>query len=587
MLDTAQPFHVTLVENNPYDRAVIDAYFEADEHAVLRYSQAMPDGKIEPISPNDLWMLCSSPEPPHLVLVDLALTKQCEQAFGNPEYRRFLQECPAELRLIDIAFSKWADCVRPRLVDATLALVHLHANPAEMPHDLVVDTKTKDSPCAEPSLPGGQLKIIEECIQSVKAKALTPEEALSSLWGSLNVDTVVRLCEAPSLLRLFACIVSFRNTCFAVISHYADEETRLALHTVLGFRYRSLANKTREEVLEALVISKARLLARNSEGNTIFLPDHLREAYNQWSLHRSPAMVLGPFASLPLLAPQGGIVPLWRFVDEVLPNTLFASNPSLSCGLLWDETGILVRTLGGWRASGADGEGCTSWEGLLDNDVQNMLAMDLSSISVLARADIDSNRPGCCVIHEPLTDVPSVQALAIFLRTRFCGPQETRAKALFVVGGHTSLRQTLVLELKDCSQIQFHYVPEWTNSVWGRRTGCRSIFAWVRNNNPTLKETVVLDMLTALFDNTGVNQAISFSDLQGAGTRAQAIKERDRLIMKLRTIIARSADPAQILQLWIILEDSVRIMGDALLSGKTADAVLNDLGIVDFTTPFA
>lgn len=93
-----RPLHAVLVENNPYDRAVIDAALESDPKIVLHYTGRDCLGPVD-LAPA-AWEGCLGQAKPHLVLLDLALGAKCEEELPKADFQRRIREEGATLRAL-------------------------------------------------------------------------------------------------------------------------------------------------------------------------------------------------------------------------------------------------------------------------------------------------------------------------------------------------------------------------------------------------------------------------------------------------------------------------------------------------------
>ncbi len=378
---TKQPdiLEIVLVENNAYDRAVLDVCLMSDSRIRLVYTA--DDGSV-PLSPYALWLRLLGDTPkPDLVLFDLALTPWCGTVMAQSHYRRFLKNASPGLRAMDRALRTFKRPIRRLLAELSIGLRAAADFPA-FANDLLSRLSLT---CQLP--PGDvppELRPALEAARRSVAKggdfARTFEGIVHGLWG--GEQAAWDLAKAPSALRFFVCATSFPEICFGVVSHFADEDSRLALRTILGARSTVPWPAERVSLLNALIVNKAELFytlpSHTAPTSPSPLAARLRDALQAWQALGSPGSMTAPFCRLPVLyaavdptaqsASTTSDQPVTRtcsfeeWCRETLPALIGEggdgpADPPL-CTVLLDQTLLLV---GGnpanhaWKCSGHDG----------------------------------------------------------------------------------------------------------------------------------------------------------------------------------------------------------------------------------------
>lgn len=572
-----RPFRVLLVENNPYDRAVLDACFEADPEASLQYTVVDEDGTVRAVTPGDLWNLCADDEQaPDLVLLDLALTKECEEALANHDYRAFLREKNQNLREADYVLSGWCHAVRPLLVNATLALARLERAEGPVGREKVteqlvrlVDTYSKQGHAKE-RCEEQRAQILGE-IGAVIAGRQGPREILNKLWRHAFVaETVLALAKAPSMLRIFACVAAFSNRCFGVVSHYADEDTRLALRIILGFRNRCADERQLDDLLNQLILNKSALYLDNG-GTRTTLTAGLRRAHSLWVLHQSPEAVVAPYGALPVVTPENQVFELWECVDKIWPRAILSGrtggSSTVSTVVLWDETRFVVGREDAWRARPVDGSGHLGWKAILNKDIPSLQGTDVVSLEQFP-SERPEGRPVCYVVQQSITDPDRATRFALHVRTEFPALPRT----LVFLGGSPQARGAFMNGLAGSDAVSLYRIPAWNDEIWSS-SWWRSFRArWLgtrTHDNGRRKGEVVSRLVEAFWTHRIA--------VGGSTSLAAMLKEAPeppiarKAVARLAQAITESEDP---LDKWILLEMNAGQVLDRLGTEEELEAVL-------------
>lgn len=375
MTTSGKTLDVLLVENNAYDRAVLDACFMFDSRARLTYTT---DEEDAPLGPAALWRLLSgNASRPDLVLFDLALTPWCGRVMTELRYRRILGNASPALRLMDQVLRQRKHEARWSLAEVTIAIraaAEMLSNPGTQlsnrtgrATDLLSRTELRR--LADKDDSGELTRGLERASEFVGKGgnvALSLQSVITELWG--GEAAAWEIAKAPSVLRFFACATSFPDVCFAVVSHFADEDARLALRTILGARCPVPWPSERDSLLNALIINKAELFRRHSEESAAVassrfdpLPTRLRSSLQEWQTLGSPGAMTAPFSGLPVTS-MGGVlnakstsaestplVSLTRSFEEwcreILPAAVGERETRVStrlCTMLLDETLLIA-----------------------------------------------------------------------------------------------------------------------------------------------------------------------------------------------------------------------------------------------------
>lgn len=366
---------VALVENNAYDRAVLGVCFTADTQARLIYAIGDDRGLL---SPSMLWQWLVGPaKHPDIVLFDLALTPWCGRVMASSKYRELLKNGSQGLRAMDLALKNWAQESGWALANVSISIRAAAETLSDtLPPPVATDLDKIRFTDRQRLL--SAMQEANEVIRSSGSDRLhSLEKIVSMLWE--GEETAWELAKAPSLLRFFVCATSFPLVCFGVVSHFADEDTRLALRTVLGARSRVPWSVERDRVLDQLIVNKAELFVSSEAGIVLSdqtmesLPLRLRKALRDWQILSSPAAMSAPFGGLPVVsraATFGGsgkpasvqTIPFAEWCREHLPQAVGegrkVSDAFSQCTVLLDQTLLLAGDGSdpyAWRQSGHDG----------------------------------------------------------------------------------------------------------------------------------------------------------------------------------------------------------------------------------------
>lgn len=362
---------VVLVENNAYDRAVLDVCFRLTDGCRLAYTTA--EGSA-PLGPSDLWQLLSSARQlPDLVLFDLALTPWCGRVMTQSEYRAVLRNASQGLREMDRLLRGYEREQRRALTELTIALRAAAEEPSR-PSPVLA------SPALADLIAGSKVPALVSGLSAARERLGKGTDIRNSLAGLASElwsgeATAWEISRSPSVLRFFLCATSFPDVCFGVVSHFADEDTRLALRTILGARSTIPWRAEREALLDGLIVNKAELFAPQGSGvlgtgtgPPESLALRLRKSLDLWQAMGSPRAMTAPFCDLPVeLADASPAttapfqVSFEKWCREFLPPAVgeqAAPSDAPRCTVFLDQTLLIA---GGaeegnaWRSCGHEG----------------------------------------------------------------------------------------------------------------------------------------------------------------------------------------------------------------------------------------
>ena len=364
---------VVLIENNAYDRAVLDICLMMDSDLRLRYTT---EDESSPIGPTALWQLLSdetNPKP-NLVLFDLALTPWCGRVLASSEYRDILRNGSQGLRKMDIVLRDHSHKQRRALTELTIALrASAEAEAADTPNlaETVLSHPTLNNLLAN-SDSSRLIRVLETAAERVRSResfGSSLEDLTYTLWDS--EPTAWEISRSPSVLRFFLCATSFPEVCFGVASHFADSDSRLALRTVLGARSAIPWPTERDSLLDGLIVNKAELFSSQDAqtSGTRPLAIRLRKAVIDWKTLGSPSATTAPFGNLPIVqagsshGTQKADLTFAQWCSDYLPKATgqraVTEDPSTPlCTVLLDQTLLIAggdQAANAWTICGHEG----------------------------------------------------------------------------------------------------------------------------------------------------------------------------------------------------------------------------------------
>lgn len=321
---------VALVENNPYDRAVIDVELEFDPNIELRYTIQGERG-IEPLGPAGLARAIRNEElEPDIALLDLALDRESEIELAKTEFHQ--QFTPILARRLGLAMTGFSDDERQDLVGLSVDLAACVTTAGSKRPGTVRDLFTRTREWLAEHLPEErQLQFDNPDFDNPLETSIVAQELLTALWGGRDAaDGAMVLSRARSLWGLFLLIVGNPGICFVIVSHYVNQATRPVLRNLLACRNPPSSFAALTAIYDPLVLSKSDLPG---------LAGKIREAYRRWQEEVSLHSRLAPFAEFPVLVPGNKPVDLRDVIEHWQDNYLRGSSVPQ---VLWDETAVIV-----------------------------------------------------------------------------------------------------------------------------------------------------------------------------------------------------------------------------------------------------
>lgn len=349
-------YDVALVENNLYDRAVIGAALGGEPDVTVRYSIGTGD-RFSVLGPYQLGDLEWREGANRIGLLDLALTKSCEEALARSEVQEYLnsKEGLANLRALKHSVAVWKG-VHLSAVDAMWLLAEVSEGKTsyrefsrrDWPDSLKGVLRPILNLKEEGEVGTGRGGTRSTCASSSLQNVIsaTEEGLFSKSWREQSLAMVHRLVDVPSLGRLLALVLSnHEKVCFFAVSHYLNALTRRAVARVIMAGLDGAAVSQHPESprsFECLLVEKSDL--RN-------LAERIRQGYEEWTRRLSFFRArLHPFSSLPLMEWAAG-ESLLELSEVVQPWFEDAVNPEAAegkCVVIWDQSGMLTGGDYGW-----------------------------------------------------------------------------------------------------------------------------------------------------------------------------------------------------------------------------------------------
>lgn len=330
------PLYAVLVENNPYDRAVIDAALAGDQRVALRYT--LPDARAWLDLDSHLWKEClpATKPRPDVVLLDLALSAKSEEELSKAGFQHELKEERGNIKALIAQLEKEANNMVP-VVRANHWLCQALSD--DGPSRAVALSRLVNEERSDEVR-----QRVQPAIESFKASGAAPpgkiETALLQLWGGrqLIADVARLISRAPSLWGTLLCIAQNPDVCFFIVSHYAGPMIQEPLKDILAARTDPPSSNT--DFYASFIISKAEL--HN-------LGDHLFAGHEKWAKLRSHNSISRPFELYPVLTPDGKSLAFHEVIQQWRDDHT-AEDFSPMDTLLWDASGTLDGGTARWEA---------------------------------------------------------------------------------------------------------------------------------------------------------------------------------------------------------------------------------------------
>jgi hypothetical protein len=407
---------VSLVENNPYDRAAIDAVVSAVPE--LRLSYSLLDGNTyRQIGLRDVGNISTD-----VVLLDLALTKRCERALPSAKFRQLL--AANNLRVLS-----W------KLMDYQLSSHRCLFEFVTAVFDLVNEDRTWEDCCAE-------VKNIAVFCDDARIKAAATKlcesngrhaslEAISLLLESeLAIQAAEALSMAPSLWNIFLAVSLRPELCFAIVSHYADQPDFItSLIELISFRNPTPSADT-DTIYRPLIFHKSDLRELGTK---------LLKAHQAWHITASAQAIFAPLSAYPVVRKGTKQQTMSNLFQEWL-----VTFPQ--CFLLWDETALLINSSPGlWR---------------------QFFRRIILSVSCNSLDDLAKKKGNCWILFpEPLNGTEDASDWARSLKPIIEQRARKQYPVILLASGDSAARDAVASELGP-ALIDLRYIP--SCATWPR-----------------------------------------------------------------------------------------------------------------------
>jgi hypothetical protein len=506
---------VLLVENNPYDRAVLDSLLADSDSISLSYT-AIVDGKLGSIGLEQV-----AKRKAHLVLLDLALTKRCERALAKSDVQQQLSG--RYLRAISDSLAEYPSSEFLYISRLTNTIIDLG------------DQLTSREKC---------YKTLTEIIEGTKASRIREvatllrddqrpdlKYLLNILWGNLDsIQGATMLSQAPSLWRIFFAIAKRSDLCFAIVSHYANALTTPALTQLISFR-NPVPAALIDEVYGALVFNKTDLAN---------LSECLTEAHDRWVKKASLHSFLGPFANYPVITESGRRTnlpdTLQRF-EALLVKCGREPSDRPRCFVLWDETQSLIGSHHSW--------GLAKWKQLFRR--KSMPLVGYQSLEEL-RIDQATHQFDCYLVLDTPKDNEADCWAEKLLPVLDFREKRGLVTLLFAGGSGEAMRKTKAVL---GGLVRLFKVPTFNNRATWRRS-----LLWLPSSKPSIAESIS-NIPILLKDDGSVSAVLDSEDCGKVLSFTECLEE-----------LKRSKREAS---------ESLNLLANSLGDGKPWDCVLNTI----------
>ncbi|TGV03377.1 hypothetical protein [Flavivirga rizhaonensis] len=361
---------VVLIDNNPLDRAVIDAVFNADKTTFeLRYSCSLLDNKVvRAIGLNDLKIILENSDfkeyKPNIVLLDLALTSPGLDTFRDSDFTEefwkgglfALSSKILELKNI-IEPIKIASIYFGGIINKNSSINYNNSK------EIIDKYNGQNIKSANTKLDSAEIEIINKTSDFYK-ESLKIESEIHSLIKTSKSNTNLQnknreleenaksffrevysdlseitttLTRAPELFEMFSLIALYPQICFGIISHFASIHRKEVLSMILSFRY-PLSKQIKTKIFSPLICDKAHLFGLNKETYT----ERLKESYIDWKKYSHEKYYLAPFSNIPVVKVSNKKeFRLFEFLREI--KSVFEKSDRLV--IIFDETEVFIN---GW-----------------------------------------------------------------------------------------------------------------------------------------------------------------------------------------------------------------------------------------------
>jgi len=327
----SESLNAILVENNAYDRAVIDAALETVPAIKLHYT-AKDTHPLE--LEESAWERCLGNSKPHLVLLDLALGSRCEQELPKASFQTYIRKGRKTLKdLIDQLEEEQDDMVP--VVWASHFICE--ALTLGMPDGAAMLSRLSAMNPLSDEVRGRIQQVLTMLAAGQTPGTVEMDAALIALWrGKKALASLAKhLNRAPSLWRLLISIVNKPDVCFFVVSHYATEEMKEPLKDLLAARIRH----PDPDFYAPFIINKSDLSN---------LGTRLVSGFWKWYELTALIPVTEPFAAYPVFHEKR-----WMRFSEVIKNWSkehLAEKVTPQQTILWDESGTLDGGVERWQS---------------------------------------------------------------------------------------------------------------------------------------------------------------------------------------------------------------------------------------------